>query len=137
DYEGAQYPLTQVRPGAPNFTAIFNIDEEIYGAEFETSWVPMDSLRFNINYSYLHSKFTDKNLYFDAITNTAVSLDGNTVPASPENKVLFNVLYRLDFAPGSLTMSGTWSWRDEVGSSAFANPGFVSPAYDTTDFRVT
>ncbi len=142
DYQGAQYPLTLIPGGSgPQQplaqTAFFNINEKIYGAEFETHWTPIDDLTLWINYSYLHAVFADSRSFYDAITKAYVPLDGDTVPASPKNKASFNAVYTFHFSPGSLSLSGSYSWRDQVASSAFNDPGFLAPAYGIADARVT
>lgn len=137
-YRGAQYPLTEFGGAVliPT-TAFFNIDEKIYGAEFETQWQATDALRFLIDYSYLHATFTDHNTYVDAFTGLSTPVYGHTVPGSPKNKATFNAVYTWLFRPGSFALSGTYAWRDRVTSSPFSDPEFVAGSYGQTDFRGT
>jgi iron complex outermembrane receptor protein len=58
-----------------------------------------------------------------------------TVPQSPRNKVALNVLYRFEFEPGALTLSGSYIWKDSTYSSIFNRPYNLAPAYDQVDLR--
>ena len=135
-YRGAQYPLTQFGGPVP-VTAFFNIDEKIYGAEFETLWQATDALRFLIDYSYLRAYFTDQNTFIDAFTQLPTRVYGNQVPGSPKNKVVVNGVYTWLLKPGSFALSGTWAWRDRVTSTPFADPAFAAGSYGQSDFRGT
>jgi iron complex outermembrane receptor protein len=119
--------------------------------ELESIWQATDSLRFLLNYSYLDTKLEDGGCYEDALDAVTIgprpcltsggragqAVDGNRVPGSPKNKVAFNTLYTIDFAPGSLILSGSWTWRDTTYSSIFNRTEWLAPSYDQTDFRVT
>jgi len=48
-----------------------------------------------------------------------------------------NGLYTFDFAPGSLTLSASWLWRDTQYASIFNRREYLLPAYDQTDLRAT
>jgi iron complex outermembrane recepter protein len=135
-YDGAQYPLTTFGGPVPE-TPFFNVDEKIYGAEFETQWQATSALRFLIDYSYLHAAFTQHTVYTDAYTGLPASLYGNQVPGSPTNKATFNAVYTWMFTPGSFALSATQAWRDRVTSSPFGDPEFVAGSYGQTDFRGT
>src|SRR5690606_17214297 len=43
--------------------------------------------------------------------------------------------YTFDFEPGSLTLSGTYTWTDKTIYQPFENPAFSVPSYGTADFR--
>ncbi len=135
-YKGAQYPLTEFGGPVP-VTAFFNIDEKIYGAEFETEWQATDALRFLIDYSYLRAFFTDRSTFIDAFTQVPTMVYGNQVPGSPKNKVVVNGVYTWQFQPGAFALSASWAWRDRVTSTPFADPEFVAGSYGQTDFRGT
>jgi iron complex outermembrane recepter protein len=135
-YDGAQVPLTEYG-GPVATTPFFNINEKIYGAEFETQWQVSAALRLLVDYSYLHAQFTDHSTYVDAYTGLPTTVYGDQVPGSPKNKATFNGVYTWFFTPGSFAMSGTYAWRDRVTSSPFADPEFVAGSYGQTDFRGT
>jgi iron complex outermembrane receptor protein len=158
DYIGAQYPLTLTNAIVP-VAAFFNINETNYGAEFESQWAATDSLRFLLDYGYLHARFVDHNLYsnaFDVIpgsqcvgatcppgssaigqSGASESIDGNRVPNAPDHKISFNTNYTLRFAPGSLVLSGSYLWRSSSSSTVFNNPQLVAPSYGQVDLRAT
>lgn len=161
-YDDAQVPFAQYRNGV-NVTTFENIDVTSYGAELETLWAATDSLSFLLNYSYLHARNTREceyrgpndyaDCYYDgadpqALTvganrvgqdangNWLQNLDGNGLPQAPENKVAFHTSYRLDFTPGSLTLSGSYTWQDETSYGLFANDAYRVPDFASADFRV-
>jgi iron complex outermembrane recepter protein len=148
DYDGAQIPLSLVRGvGLPNVTQTFNLDEEIYGAEFETLWQVSDTFQILLNYSYIEPQLTDQGCYSDSLDTVLVgpnlcatgghSVDGNRVPFQPRNKVALNGTYRFQFTPGSLAFSASWLWRDAQYASIFNRRETRLPSFDQTDLRMT
>ncbi len=135
-YRGAQYPLVEFG-GPVAQTVFFNLDERVYGAEFETQWQVSDALRLLMDYSYLRAYFTDRNTYVDAFSGLPTSIYGNAVPGSPRNKFTFNGVYTWLFAPGSFALSGSYAWRDRVVSTPFPDSQFAAGSYGQTDFRGT
>ncbi|HEX3365424.1 TonB-dependent receptor [Phenylobacterium sp.] len=65
------------------------------------------------------------------------NMKGNTLPSQPENKVAINVLYTFDFAPGSLSPSVSYVWRDKEYASIFKREYDSSPSWSQVDARVT
>jgi iron complex outermembrane receptor protein len=63
------------------------------------------------------------------------NVKGATLPQTPRNKVSLNTQYRFDFEPGSLTLSGSYIWKDKTYSSFFNRPYNLAPAYDQIDLR--
>jgi iron complex outermembrane recepter protein len=135
-YKGAQYPLTQLTEFTRT-SAFFNIDEKIYGAEFEAQWAATEHFRVLLDYAYLKAIFTDRHTFADAFTGLPTSLYGNPVPQSPKNKATLNAIYSWTFEPGSLSLSGTYAWKDRITSSAFSDPEFTAGSFGVTDFRAT
>jgi iron complex outermembrane receptor protein len=62
-------------------------------------------------------------------------LKGSPLYQSPKNKFAFNANYTFDFDPGSLILSGTYSWTDKTIYQPFNDAAFSVPAYGTADFR--
>lgn len=148
DVKDSQIPLTIVRgAGLPNLTQTFNIDVESKGVELETIWSATDSLQLMLSYSLLDATLKDDGCYSDALDGSVTGPDlcpggghaiaDNRVPGSPRNKVAFNTLYTVDFSPGSLIFSGSWTWRDNTYSSIFTRREWMAPAYDQIDARIT
>jgi iron complex outermembrane recepter protein len=161
-YADAQIPFGQYRNGV-NVTTFENVDADNYGVELETVWAATDQLNFILNYSYLRTENTRQceyrgandynDCYYDSADPLAVApganrigqdaagnwlqnLEGNELPQAPENKFAFNTTYRLDFSPGSLTLSGSYTWQDEATYALFANPAYRVPDFATADFRI-
>ncbi|MBB6093453.1 iron complex outermembrane receptor protein [Povalibacter uvarum] len=161
-YADAQIPFPQFRNGI-NVTTFENVDATNYGAELETIWAATDNLTFMLNYSYLNTENTRECRYVsatdysdcyydsadpqalaaganpvgqDAAGNWLQNLDSNQLPQAPKNKAAFNTTYRIDFAPGSLTFSGSYTWQDEATYSLFANPAYRVDDFATADFRI-
>jgi hypothetical protein len=63
-------------------------------------------------------------------------LTGNSLANSPENRVAFNTSYVFELAPGNLTLSGTYVWRDEQFSDVFETGPAIVPSYDTISARL-
>jgi len=64
-------------------------------------------------------------------------LSGGHLPNAPKNKVAVNVNYTWDFAPGSLTGSVSYIWRDKQFGSIFDRSYYQAPSYDQWDARLS
>ena len=151
-YEGAQVPVTVVR-NSVNQQEFINIAEsQSIGAELEVVWAPIDPVRVMLNYSYLDATIekaccivnsadllaTDVNAKPAGPLvggRQAQDLSGNRLPSSPKNKLALNGTYRFDFEPGSLTLSGTYSWKDKVSYGIFDYSPEIAPSQDQLDLR--
>jgi iron complex outermembrane receptor protein len=63
------------------------------------------------------------------------SVKGNPLPQAPLNKVAFNMAYTWHFDPGSLTLSGSYVWRDVQDGTIFNRSYDNAPAWDDFDLR--
>jgi iron complex outermembrane receptor protein len=63
-------------------------------------------------------------------------LTGNSLANSPNHRVAFNTSYTFELAPGNLTLSASWVWRDEQYSDVFETGPSVVPSYDTIGARL-
>jgi iron complex outermembrane receptor protein len=159
DYDNDQIPLTVQPAEGPSQTQFFNIPKvRTYGFELESIWAATNALTFNLSYAYLNSTITSMVspteglvCVADGVDPGATQPDANTsgckpgsgtqnvtnatLPQSPQNKVALNTLYRFDFEPGSLTLSGSYIWKDSNYSSIFNRPYNLAPAYDQVDLR--
>jgi iron complex outermembrane recepter protein len=72
-----------------------------------------------------------------SVLSQGQALAGNRLPAQPQHKVAFNANYRIDFSAGSLNLSGTYAWRDEVQSGLFTRSYRMAPSFDQVDVRAT
>ena len=155
DYKNDQQPLGQLDTTTNVINnVIFNLPVvHTYGAELETLWNPITDLDFLLSYAYLHATISSTNgvCYQDAADPLALApgantsgcaagsglqnLVGNTLPASPRNKVALNAIYTLHFDPGSLALSGTYIWRDKTYDDVFNRAYTLDPSYGQVNLR--
>lgn len=158
DFKDLQLNLSQLNAaGTAAANNFVNVDAEAYGLELEAIWQPIQPLQISASYGYLHTEITKGCCYYDpadpsallpsarpaggtAVTNGALlvfqDLAGSKIYQSPENKFALNANYTFDFEPGSLILSGTYTWTDETTYQPFDNPAFAVPSYGTADLRV-
>jgi iron complex outermembrane receptor protein len=162
DYQDAQIPLTIPNPAGtgPGVGQTFNLPIINKGVEIETIYRPFDPLTLLLNYAYLDARLktssncADGQAYQDNLDSFKVgpnvcanyppsgriyyhTIANNHVPGSPKNKLAFNATYVLNFEPGNLALSGSYTWRDEQYSSIFTREEYIAPAYGQVDLRVT
>lgn len=136
-------------------TQIINIPEvRSYGFEFESLWQPVRNLTLGVNYAYLSSTIATMNgaCYQDiadpagtaagarlcpGTTGGLQNLTGATIAESPQNKISLNALYRVQLQTGTLSLSGTFIWKDKEYSSPFNRFYNEAPAYSQVNLRVT
>ncbi len=155
-YYNDQQPLGVAGAGGVITTQLINIPEvHTYGVELETLWQPIHDLTFSLDYSYLSSTVasTRGQCYQDPQDPLAIqpgadtsgcapgsglqNLNGQSIAEAPQNKVAFNTLYRINFEPGSLTLSGSVIWKDKEYSSPFNRYYNEAPAYSQVNLRAT
>jgi iron complex outermembrane receptor protein len=152
DYKGFQAPLTVQRDQSTE-SRFLNLDAETYGLEIETVWSPIDALQLFLNYSYLHTEITDGCCFVDSADpgalatgaqpvsvvtpgRVAQTLEGNSLPLSPENKWTVGFNYTFNFTPGALTFTGMYTDTDDMQTSIWTNPAYVAPSFEIADFRL-
>src|SRR5690606_7268542 len=139
DYKGFQTPLT-VALGTITASQFLNLDAEVWGAELETQWNPIDNLELFANYAYLNTEVTDGCCFVDtndpgslargarptgaALPNGSQpqTLVGNALPLSPENKLSVGANYTFQFDAGSLTAGVSYTYTDDKQVTIFRNP---------------
>jgi iron complex outermembrane receptor protein len=157
-YYNEQQPLGVAGAAGVVTTQIFNIPEvHTYGVELETLWEPIKDLTLSLNYAYVHATIaragqcvedTADPLALAPGANTSgcpaaaggivlQNIGGQQIAETPNNKISFNALYRLNFQPGSLSLSGTVTWRDSQYSSPFNRSYNLAPAYSSLNLRAT
>lgn len=158
DYKDLQLNLQQLNAaGTASANNFVNVDATAWGVELEAQWQPTRALQMSASYGYLNTEITKGCCFYDpadpsallpgakpaggaAVTNGVrlvfQDLKGSKLFQSPENKFAFNANYTFDFAPGSLILSGTYTWTDATIYQPFNDPAFEVPAYGTSDFRV-
>jgi iron complex outermembrane recepter protein len=151
DYTDFQAPLSVQLPGGTFFATQFvNLDAESKGVEVETVWSPIDPLRLFINASYNDTEITRGCCFQDTsdptgvapgakvvnAANGAQTLVGNHLPNAPELKYTVGANYTWNWAPGSFTIGGTYSYTDDLQSNVFSNPVATADSNEITDFRL-
>jgi iron complex outermembrane receptor protein len=152
DYTDFQAPLSVQLPGGGGSlfaTQFVNLDAEVKGVEVEAMWSPVDPLKLFVNASYVDSEITRGCCFQDTADPTAEAdgaqsvgaggaqtLVGNSMPNSPESKYTVGANYTWNFAPGALTLGGTYAYTDDLQSGVFSNPVYIAPSYGMTDFRL-
>ena len=68
-------------------------------------------------------------------TSQPQNILGAELPEAPPNKVTVNGQYALNFDPGKLTLSATYTWKDQTYGSIFNRAGSLAPAYSTVNLR--
>ncbi len=151
DYKDFQAPLSVQLPGGTFFATQFvNLDAEVKGIEVETQWSPTDAVRLFVNASYVDSEITRGCCFQDTSDpggvapgaqvvnplNGAQTLEGNSLPNSPEVKYTLGANYTWSWTPGALTLGGTYSFSDDLQSNVFSNPNATAPSNEIADFRL-
>jgi iron complex outermembrane receptor protein len=160
DYEDAQYPSTVRDPVSNiNQTRFFNLEAATsMGVELEANWAVTDALNLYLSYAYLDTEIKDDRCFVDGddtgYSGVLVSpqgrpcgpfgfgdqigqrIDGERLPSTPENKVALNANYTWYTPAGNLTVSGTWTYRDETYYSVFNRDHNLAPSYTDTDMRL-
>jgi outer membrane receptor protein involved in Fe transport len=62
-------------------------------------------------------------------------LRGAQLPNAPTNKLAVNGNYTFFLAPGSLSFSASYIWRDTQYGSIFNRPFNLAPSWDQVDLR--
>ncbi|MBI1406222.1 MAG: TonB-dependent receptor [Caulobacter sp.] len=154
DYRNPQVPLPTFNGGVVT-TNFINIDKaRSLGFELEANWAPTDDLQFLLSYAWLDATIRDSCCFVDESDPLAADaganpigplvggrqpqkLDGNRLPSSPRNKIALNGRYSWHFAPGDLTASVSYIWRDETWYSVFTTDRFRADSFDQVDARLT
>ncbi|HEY5071090.1 MAG TPA: TonB-dependent receptor [Caulobacteraceae bacterium] len=160
DYQNDQVPLNVQGAAGPPTTFVFNVPTvHTYGAELETIWRPIDPLTLSLNYAYLSAKVANTGGICFEDTNDPQATQpganisgcpvaapggsqgqnttGENLPQAAHNKVSFNGLYRINFQPGSLTLSGTYIWKGGEYSSIFNRSYNYASPYSQVNLRAT
>ncbi|MFC3071019.1 TonB-dependent receptor [Phenylobacterium soli] len=158
DYKDLQLNVQQLNEAKTSSANYFvNVDARAYGLELEAIWQPIRNLQFNASYGYLNTKITKGCCFFDPADPSALlagarpqgqtatlngvpivyqNVEGSPLYQSPKNKFALNGNYTIDFDPGSLVLSATYTWTDKTLYQPFKNdPAFSVPSYGTADFR--
>ncbi len=154
---GAGGPSTTV-------TEFINIPKAVSaGIELTANWQPVDHLALSLVYGYNYTQiksgcslvagnpvgscFVDSGdpqglspqatVVAFAAGKALQSPKGSQLPQAPANKIAFNANYTFVFDPGSLTVSGTYIWKDKSYASIFRRTYDEAPSWHQVDLRAT
>jgi iron complex outermembrane receptor protein len=154
DYKGLQVPLTVNTPGGARLTQFFNLEKsKSYGAEVEVAWQATDALQLMVSYGYGDSKIREGCCFVDGEDPLAVhpdarpvgtpvdgqqaqSVAGQELSDTPRHKIAANAMYNINFSSGTLTLSGSYLWRDSSYSRIFNRGYNKMPSFDQVDARL-
>ena len=150
-----QIPLTVPQPGGGiDLGQFFNLDKaKSYGIELEGSWNVFRGFQLSGNYAYANSRI-ESCCYYDSADPTATrpgaqptttvvgtrvfqSLNGEQLPQVPRHRFAVIGTYSLDMGPGTVTLAGTYSWRDRQYTSVFNRAYYQVPSFGQADARLT
>lgn len=165
DYKGLQVPLTVPQVGGADMTSFYNLQKsKSYGAEMELSWQPTNALQLMLNYGYGKSRINKGCCFIDGedplalqpgarpsgnpivipdpadpnatiIVQQPQSVAGAQLSDTPNHKVSANAMYNIYFSAGTLTLSGSYMWRDSAYSNIFNRQYNKVPSFDQVDLR--
>ena len=117
--------------GGIGFSTISNAaDADVWGAEFELQWLPVDNLFVNLGLGYLNADYED-------FVIPDGDFSGNRIPMSPEMTVNGLVQYDIPLGgAGTLTLQTDFNFQDEVDFDALNNPLLSEDSYWLWNARV-
>jgi iron complex outermembrane receptor protein len=145
-------------------TEFINIPKSVSaGVELTANWQPVDHLALSLVYGYNYTQirsdchleaglpvgscFVDSadpyglspQAHVVAISGGKAlqSPKGSELPQAPANKIAFNANYTFVFEPGSLTLSGSYIWKDKSYASIFRRTYDEAPSWHQVDLRAT
>jgi iron complex outermembrane receptor protein len=146
------YSDYQARQFVNNASLITNAaDAETYGIEIESTWVPLDALRLDLNVSYLTAQY--KRFIVDdpmasnlgtiqcpppaPIGELCQNAQGNALPRAPEWKVGAAAQYDLDLGDvGGLSLRGEYAFTDTHYHDVFESFFARQDSYSTGNLRM-
>ena len=146
------------------FNSFINLPSAVNkGVEIEATWSPIENLSFLFTYGFLDATIKDGLVgnglintvdpaavlpsanRFVAVGDTDVGytylprytqdLSGNTLPDSSKHKFALNGSYTFNFAPGDLTLSLSYNWRDSQYNDLFESKVGETPSYKLVGLR--
>jgi iron complex outermembrane receptor protein len=157
-YYNYQQPLGVQGAAGVVSSQIFNIPEvHTYGVELETLWQPIKELTLSLNYAYIDATVSRAGQCLEDTADPLAlapganisgcpapvggiqlqNIVGQQIAETPHNKISLNGLYRVNFEPGTLSLSATVTWRDSEFSSPFNRPYNNAPSYSSVNLRAT
>jgi iron complex outermembrane receptor protein len=149
-YYDAQIPVG-VSNGGLITSEFYNVPESrTDGVEVESVWQPIHNLQLMLDYGYNDTAIVKSGCVVNAedptatlvgatpggCTGGAQNLKGDQLPNAPKNKVALNANYTFDLPTGTLSLSGSYIWRDAQYGSIFNTPYNRAPSWNQVDLRL-
>ena len=149
-YYDAQIPIGVTSAGVTT-TQFYNLPEaRTDGVELETVWQPIPPLQLMLNYAFDDTRVIRSGCVIDpndptaslagatpgGCTGGAQNLKGDELPNAPRNKLALNATYTWSLATGTLSLSGSYLWRDAQYGQIFTRPQYQAPSWDQVDLRL-
>ncbi|KPV97615.1 MULTISPECIES: TonB-dependent receptor [unclassified Pseudoalteromonas] len=125
--------------GSANFNRLLNADKTVgYGLELDSEWILTDELFATFNISYNKTELQDNSLFLQGCFNCTItdpfvegkgySLDGNSLPHSPEWISNFTLRYSKEIGDGEFFAYTDWSYRSEIDFFLYESVEFEGEA---------
>jgi len=112
-------------------------DARIFGIELEFKWIPIDSLRFEAQFSFLDTEYTDYEDCRDAKDLSVQDCTGNELSRAPRFSGSFTATYEFDLGRfGSVSPFAQAYASDEVFFRPTNEPADAQGAYYLLNFRL-
>ncbi|MFK8051163.1 MAG: TonB-dependent receptor [Halioglobus sp.] len=138
DYTDIQVELDILDPNTGIVTAKLDnaSSSEVYGLEFEGTWVVNDKLTLLGNYSYLKSEYKDDFFVQDNKDNRVRNVKGNELNRTPNHKFSLAAYYVQPVGEGDLVFTANYSYVDEQFMTVFNDDIETIDSYNQVNARI-
>lgn len=105
-------------------------DAEIYGAEFEVQWLPIEHLFLNLGLGLLHTEYTN---FTDDLGQ---DFSGNEITLAPDVTFNYVAQYDVPLPVGTLTFQVDGNYQSKVYFDSANNPLLTEGSYWLTNARI-
>ncbi|MEH6590072.1 MAG: TonB-dependent receptor [Halioglobus sp.] len=109
---------------------------EVYGFEFESTWVATEKLTLLGNYSYLKSEYKDDFLVQDNKDGEVRNVKGNELNRTPNHKFSLAAYYVQPIGEGDLVLTANYSYIDEQYMTVFNDDIETVDSYEQVNARI-
>jgi iron complex outermembrane receptor protein len=138
DYDDIQVELSIVdqNTGIAQAKLANASNSEIYGFEFESTWLATDKLTLLGNYSYLNSEYKDDFLVVDTKDNSIRNVKGNELNRTPNHKFSLAAYYVQPIGAGDVVLTANYSYIDDQYMSVFNDDRETVDSYQQVNARI-
>ncbi|MCX2982510.1 TonB-dependent receptor [Halieaceae bacterium IMCC14734] len=138
DYEDMQVELAILDANTGIATArLANAPKsEVYGFEFESTWLATEKLTLLANYSYLKSEYTEEFIVQDNKDGQLRDVQGNELNRTPNNKFTLAAYYVQPVGPGDVVLTANYSYIDDQYMTVFNDDIETVDSYQQVNARI-